>query len=269
MEDEVTTPEETIETVEEVATLETEEAVEAETQETDTPEASTESTTETTAEDNKQGYERRQKFKAQKERADTLAQENERLKEQMRINMQNAQPQPQAQAPVQQQYRDPNAPQLDDYEDTTLYIEDVISYKEHNRSVQAKSKSQVDKFTELEEAYRLNNTSYDDDLAYGHNTPPSQVIAQEILKSPHGPQLLQAFKKDEALARRLNGMEQGDAIRELIQLEGKVKVKSAVSSAPAPINTPKTSMSKGSNKFSGDESQAEYTKRMNEYRRNK
>ena len=262
--EEAQAPEEITETVEEVATLETEEVVEAETQE-EAPEASTESTTATTAEHNESGYERRQKFKAQRDRADQAEKELQHLKEQMYQNNQAAQPT----RPVQEQYRDPRAPQLDQFDDVEDYMDARDNYRDTVRDQKRKSKSQVDKFTELEEAYRLNNSSYDDDLAYGHSTPPKPVIAQEILKSPLGPQLLQAFKKDESLARRLNSLDDGDAIRELIKLEEKVKITPAVSSAPAPISTPKTSISKGSNKFSGEMSQADYNRQMAEYRKSK
>lgn len=255
MEEEAQAPEEVIEVVEEVATLETEEVIEAETQEEDAPEASTESTTETTAEDNKSGYERRQKFKAQKERAERAEIENERLKEQIRFNNQNAQPQP----PVQQeQYRDPNAPQLDQFDDVEDYLNARDKHRDNVRDTQRTRDSQVDSFNKLEAAHIANNASYKDDVMYSE-VKPAPHIAQELLRSKVGPQLLQALCNDSALASRLNNLHPSDAIREIIELEKTVKITPAVSSAPAPISTPKTSMPKGSSKFHEGQSQREFS----------
>ena len=263
MEEEAQAPEEVIEVVEEVATLETEEVIEAETQEEDAPEASTESTTETTAEDNKSGYERRQKFKAKKEREERaeIEKENERLKEQIRFNNQNAQPQP----PVQQEkYRDPNAPQLDQFDELDDFFDARDNYRDKVRDAKRIRDNQVDSFNKIEAAHIANNASYRDDVAKAL-VKPTPHIAQELLRSKVGPQLLQALCNDPDLAVKLNSLHPSDAIRELIELEKTVKITPAASSAPAPISTPKTSMPKGSSKFTEGQSQREFSDQRAEY----
>jgi hypothetical protein len=55
-------------------------------------------------------------------------------------------------------------------------------------------------------------------------------------------------------------------MKELIKIEDKAKVKPAVSSAPAPISSPKTSSPVGSSKISESGSQADYNRKMSHYR---
>jgi hypothetical protein len=166
-----------------------------------------------------------------------------------------------------QQHRDPNAPSIETFDgNTDEYVEAVIEYKEQQRIKQQETQKLVGTFDELEREYKKNNASYEDDIAYSSSPKPSPFVAKAILKSELGPQVLHELVKDAALATKLNRMDEIDAMKELMRIEEKAKVKPAVSSAPAPIDSLKTSSPVGSKKISESTSQADYNRKMSHYR---
>jgi len=261
MEDEQTIPEEVqTEETQEVATEETQQ-VEVQTETTEeTQEETTEETPADKAEHNQSGYDKRQKYKAQKNRADTAERELQHLKEQIARNNAPAQP------PVQQS-RGQYAPSIETFEGSTdEYVQESVKHIIQEQNRQQATKNLVSSFDEREAEYMKGNESYENDLTYSNSPNPNPFIAQAILKSDMGPQLLHELKKDEKLAHKINRMDQIDAMRELVLIEKRLENKPAVSSAPAPISSPKTAIPKGSTTISEGQTQADYNRKMSHYR---
>jgi len=210
------------------------------------------------AETNRSGYEQRKRIKAERE--------NERLKEQI-VTMQQQQAVPQPATPVQQpQHRDLNqTPTIDQYDDTDLYMSDKVKFEAtkmlQEQAYQQEQQKVLGTFDEKLREYEKTNPDIREDVMY-ISTKVSPSVEQAILNSDMGPKVAQMLATDKNLLNRLNNLDAVSVGREVYKLEEQAKVKPAISSAPDPIDSPKTSVSSNSSSPSGL-SFAEHTAMMN------
>ena len=87
--------------------------------------------------------------------------------------------------------------------------------------------------------YAKNNPSVYDDLEYA-DVPLNPFVQDAILKSDYGPHVAHALSKDLNLANKLNKLDPIDAMREIVKIEEQAKVKPSTSSAPPPVDDPKS-----------------------------
>ncbi len=229
------TPAEVLEEVPEV--IETTETVEG--AETETQAEETQETPEAPQEESEEAKEKaRNAYEARQAKKSALKQENEHLRKQLEQVQAQAVPAQQATPPVQQKYRDPNAPSMENY-DT---VEEYLDARDHyvlakNEQVKQNQKVQSNLNESLAQ-YEAKNQGFLDRL------DDSQVLfdpklGQIIKQSANPAKVMDQLISDTALANKLNVMDPVSMMREVIALENREAPKDpAISSAPKPISTP-------------------------------
>lgn len=213
-------------------------------------------------EHNQVNYERRKRVQAERELSDL---KNERLRQQVQQQVQPQQP-AQQNAPV----GDPNSPNLDLYleqgKSTEEWVQDSYSYMDSKKVATTQRQTVVNTYTDrLREFAKTDPNIYDYDVDVSRIAAPH--VAQAILNSEMGPQIVREMALDPALATKLNGFNDIHSLtREIIALEDRAKVKPSVSNAPEPIDSPRAVAPQGKKNISSG-SQLSYDQEMNEYRR--
>jgi len=223
-----------VEEVEEVATQETEEVAEetTETEETEeTPEEDqpAEEVAEQRA-DNKKNAARRTAYKQ------SLKYENERLKRQLEeayATKQPVQPQP------REQPRDlTQKPMLSDYEDADKWADDRDEWSQRQATVVRDQAKTSTGYNEKLEAYALENPTFEEDMMSSpYLASMNAFVSDAVRKSPEGARITHILANDDKLAQELNRMPAADAMRKVIELEGKPQKKIVTSNAPKPPNS--------------------------------
>jgi len=221
--EEVAVVDETIETPEATEETETQEQTEATPEVEETPESK---------EQARSAYEARQRKKTKQRQTE---EENEHLRRQL---AQLQQPAPQVQQPEQQKPRDPNAPQMDNFDTVEEYLEARDYHRDNVRARQYEVSKVQGAFDQQMAEYSAKHQTFLDDVD-ASTVPLSNALAETIKRSSNAPKVLHEIVKDEQLAYKLNNLPPMDLMREVIALENKAEQKQpAISNAPKPITTP-------------------------------
>lgn len=217
----------------------------------------------TTDQNKKNASIRYRRHHALKSKNEELEMQNEYLSQQLRQQGQPAQPQ----QPVQ--YRDPSAkPMLADYEDPDQWADDRDAWSrkqlDQTQRVTKVSNGYADKCKE----YAENNPSFQEDCS---NSPMlskmNSFVTDMVKKSPEAGRITHLLANDDRLASDLNNMDYSDAMRKVIEMEGKPEKKApVVSSAHKPISQTKGSAPTIKSKIS-NMSGSEYRAYMNSKRK--
>jgi hypothetical protein len=196
------------------------------------------------------------------------AQKNEKELERIRQEMQQQHAQPVTAQPTQVQNIDPYAPKLENYEDPNQWFEDNMKYQvDKNKAVTA-HQTKVNTYTQrLEEFSKTDPNIKDYDVAVSRMVAPA--VADALLRSEYGPQLVKDIALDPKLAQKLNYLDSYDLARELVTLEENAKKAPSISNAPDPIKAPKGKTPQVSKTLDQTQSQDDYERMMFEYERNK
>lgn len=213
-------------------------------------------------EHNKQGYDKRRKYKSALEENERLKQQMAQMMYQVNYNQQPVQPQVQPQV----QHVDPNAePDINNYSDTNKYLADRVKYEARvlfQEQEKIKQQNQISQnFAAKCEEYAKTNSDFYDDVTYS-DVSIRDDIQNMIINSDKGPMVAHTLAKDTKLAQRLNNMDPLSVMRELVLLEQTLEAKPSISKAPAPIS--KMKQKEGSaQKDLSDLSMNDYMKVMN------
>jgi hypothetical protein len=201
-----------------------------------------------------------------KARNEELERENEHLSQRLR---QQYEPQ----QPVQPQYRDPEAkPLLADYDDPDQWADDRDNWS-HRQLQRSNAVNKVSSsYSDACEKYAEANPAFIEDV---QNSPilsqMNPFVTNAVKKSSDGARITHLLANDDRLASQLNNMSPDDAMRKVIELEGKAKPVKSASTSSAPRSP---SVRKGDNSSSAGVdisklSHAEYRKHREEQRQNR